>query len=630
MAMQALRDGASQGILKFFLLGLLALAGGGLVFTDVGGFFSGGVSSTDVAKVGKEKIGLNSFDRVARRSLQQLGITPAQAYKLGYMDQILRSEIQRRSLMKAAADSDIRVGKDYVVKQIRQILAPAMASGMSAEQALENLTRGQGISESELTTTIISERTLSLFGDAMEAGALYTPPTLAEKLYAYNNEERDIRYIAFPNADYKDIDEPNEEQLQELYENTKERFAAPERRTVKVIKLNTDTLADTLTIEESQLRDIYENDIVIYTTPPSRTVTQAIFKSEEAASQAKENVTPANFKSISEDANADIIPSKTFTEDEILDELQEPVFTAENEAIVGPIETPLGWSLVNITDIAEENVKPFDEVKSQIREDIVQDQLIDEIYKLLDEVDEFFAVGGTVEDAKEQFNVEVTTFEGLTRTGQNADNETPLNPAFGPDASTILESAYEYDQGMTGPAFEISGGQFIAVNTASITPKSYAEFEEVEEVLKTQWINDQRNLSNKMMAITLQKENAEKSIEVLAKAQNKTFKIIENIKRDDEQSPLPVTARNSIFGAKAGEHFLIEIRDGVAIAEVTDIQKPKSPEEDNIQAIQQSTTQAMQNELFALYMNKLQEDYPAKINTRLLEQIYGEQAEESY
>ena len=630
MAMQALRNGASRGIFKFFLLGILVLAGGGLVFTDVGGFFNGGVSSTDVAKVGKEKIGLNSFDRVARRSLQQLGITPSQAYKLGYLDQILRSEIQRRTLMKAASDSNILVGNDYVVKQVNQILAPAMASGMSAEQALENLTRSQGISQSELTTTILSERTLTLFGDAMEAGALYTPPILAEKLYAYDNEQRDIRYIAYPNADYKDIQDPTDEELKTLYEKTKERFAAPERRTVKVVTIKTDTLANTLTIEEEQLRAVYDDSLDIYTTPPSRTIIQAIFKSEDAAKAARQKATAANFKAIAEDANADIIPAKAFAENEILDELQDPVFSAENTGVIDPVETPLGWSLINISKISEESVKAFDDVKAQIREDIVQDQLIDEIYKLVDEVDEFFAIGGTVEDAKNQFNIEVTTFENLTKTGQNTENETPLNAAFGPDAQSIIESTYEHDEGMTGPAFEVSGGNFIAVNTANITPKSYATFEEVEEVLKTQWINDQRNLSNRMAAIALQKENADQSIEELAKSQSKSFKIVEDIKRSDEQSSLSPTARNSIFGAKQGEHFLIEIRDGVAIAEVTNIEKPSNPKEEDIQAIQQSTQQTMQNELFVLYLNKIQEKHPAKINTRLLEQAYGEQPNESY
>ncbi|NCT40856.1 MAG: hypothetical protein GW778_04250 [Alphaproteobacteria bacterium] len=627
MAMQALRDGASKGILKFFLLGLLCLAGGGLVFTDVGGFFNGGVSSTDVAKVGKEKIGLNSFDRVARRSLQQLGITPAQAYQLGYLEQVLRAEIQRRTLMKAAGDADIHVGKDYVVKQIHQILAPAMASGMSAEQALENLTRGQSITETELTNTILSERTLTLFGDAMEAGALYTPKPMAEMLYAYDNETRAIRYIAFPDKEFKDIEDPSDEQLMEMYESTKESYAIPERRTLNVVTINTDSLADTLTIEESELQETYDNYIDIYTSPASRTISQAIFKSEDAAKKAAGEISEDNFKQTAYAAKADIIPTKTFSEKDILDELEAPVFTAESTGVIGPIETPLGWSLIHLTKISEETVKPFNEVKAQIRDDIIQERLIDEIYKLVDEVDEFFAMGGSVEDAKSQFNISVKTFEDLSRTGLDTKNESVLNPVYGPDAQTIIQSAYELDEGMSGPAFEINGAKFVVVNTASITPKTYQPFEEVKDAIKTKWIEDQRSMSNRMAAIDLQKQNADAPISDIAKSEGKSFKTLDGILRNDEESPLSATARNSIFEAKEGEHTLIDIKDGVAIAEVTKITEPTSPKEDDLKAVQASTQQAMQNELFILFINKMQETYPARVHDRLLKQIYGQQTE---
>ena len=630
MAMQALRDGASKGILKFFLLGILCLAGGGLVFTDVGGFFrGGGVSGTDVAKVGKDSIGINSFDRVARRTLAQLGITPQQAYKLGYLNQILGSEIQRRTLMRAANESSISVGQDYVVNQIQTILSPAMASGLSAEEALDNLLRSQGISEGELSTTILSERTLGLFGDAMEAGALYTPKALASEIYAFDNESRDIRYISFMHKDFEGIEPPSDEQLKELYEKTKEQFASPERRDVQVVTIKTDAIGETLEIQEQELRDIYENEIDLYTDPASRSVTQALFTTEDDANKALESITGANFEKAAKDAKADIIPARAFSEADILDELKEPVFNAENTGIIGPIETPLGWTLLNLSKIQDESVKPFDSVKKEIREDLIQERLINEIYKLVDEVDEVFAIGASVEEAKEQFELSIESFNSLDRSGQNENGESPLNPAFGPDAQNILESLFELDEGTTGPAFEIADGRFIVVNNAKTSPKTYQAFEDVKGNIETQWISDQLELSNRMEVINLQKEQADASIETIAKNKGKNFKTIAKVKRDDDQSPLSQVARNSIFGAKQGEHFLIEIRDGVALAEVTKVNKAGSLSDKSLTELQNSTQQNMQNELLTLYMNSLYKNNRPKVNERLLEQVYGEQNENS-
>lgn len=627
MAMQALRDGAKGGVLKFFLLGILCLAGGGLVFTDVGGFFRGGVSASDVVKIGRETVSINSFDRVARRTLAQLGISPQQAYKLGYMDQILTSEINRRTLMRAANESDLSVGKEYVVEQMQSILAPAIASGISAEQALENLLRSQEITESELTTTILSERTLSLFGNGMEAGAFYVPKAQAKAIDAFDKETRDIRYLSFLHKDFQGIEEPNDEQLSELYNKIKESFASPERRDIVVATINTETLEETLTIEEDELRNLYEEDITIYTTPASRTITQAMFASEEDAQAALKGLASSSFVDDAKKAKADVIPAKAFSEDDILDELKEPVFKAEKTGIIGPIETPLGWNIVNLSKISEESIRPFEDVKKELREDMVQEQLIDEIYKLVDEVDEFFAVGGTIEDAQSEFDIKIQTFKGITRFGQNEKQESPLNPAFGPDAQNILQSAYELDEGSTGPAFELTDGKFIVVNNAAVTPKAYTPLSEVKESLKTQWINDQQELSNRTMLIELQKEKAFSPIDDVAKEKGKTFKTITAIRRADENSPLSPSARNSIFGAKKGEHFLIEIKNGVALAEVTKITKSDTSDPKKVEELQTQIQQDMQNELLSLYMRAQLEKHPAKINQRLLEQVYGEQSE---
>lgn len=630
MAMQALRNGASDGILKYFLLGILVLAGGGLVFTDVGGFFRGGVSGNDVVKIGKETVGINTFDRVARRTLQQLGITPAQAYKLGYLDQILASEVRRRTLMRAADDSNILIGQDYVVSQIQKILAPATQNGVSTQQALENLLRGQGITESELTSTILSERTLSLFGDAMKAGALKTPNALALPLYQNDNETRDIRYVSFAHADYKDIDEPSEEQLRELYETTKEINAKPEHRTITVATIDTKKLEETLTIGDEELRAEYDEAIDTYITPATRTIEQALFKTEEDATAAATDLSPKDFAKTAKAKKADLIPAKAFEESAILEEIRSAVFGAETTQILTPIETPLGWSIINITDIQEEKTKPFDEVKADIKRDIIDGQIIDEIYKLVDEVDEFFAVGGSLEDAKAQFNITTQTFDNIARGGQNEKGESPLTPALGPDAATILQTGYELEEGTTGQAQELADGSFAVVHVDAITPKSYSPYDEASAQIKTRWINDQRVFGNRTALIALQKENSETSIEEIANTKGKAFKTIKTIKREDEESPLSKVARGSIFNAKPGEHFIIEIKDGVALAEVTTVNKAPAPTDEQLKTIADETQATMQNELLVLYLTKLNEKYPAKVNERLLQQVYGEQSTESY
>ena len=630
MAMQALKDGAKSGILKYFLLGILVLAGGGLVFTDVGGFFRGGTSSSDVVKIGRENVSINTFDRVARRTLSQLGITPQQAYKLGYLNEILNAEVRRRLLLRAADDENLRLGKDYVVAQTHRILAPAIENGMEPKQALENLLRSQGLAESELTATLVSERTIALYGNAMQSGALAVTPKQAELLYSYNNETRNIRYIEFKHDAYKDINEPTGENLVTLYEASKPFYSIPERRTFSVASINTDTLEKTLSVEDDTLRAEYDDNIDLYKQAASRTFAQALFKTKEDADKALKSIKSSNFDTAAKKAGADVIPSRNFTRESALDELKEPLFDKKKTGILGPFETPLGFSIVNVTKATDENIQSFDDVKEELRTAIVQEQLIDEIYKLIDEIDEFFASGGTLENAKETFDLDIKEFSDLDRLGQTENGKTPVADSFEQDAPTIIEQAFELDEAMSGAAFEISNGTFIVVSANSITPQSFIPFTDVKDDLKKRWVDDQKKLGNRIATLELQKQKTDVPLADIAKEQKKSFKSIKAVKREDDESALAPSARASLFGAKKGEHFVIETKDGIAIAEVTKITKPKKPSNKALAELEEQLQTEMQNELLSVTLGDLSRQYNVKINQRLLDQVYGETQEEAF
>lgn len=632
MAMQALRDGASGGILKFILLGLLALAAGGLVFTDVGGFFRGGVSGNDVAKVSGESISINTFDRLVRRTLAQLGISPQQAYQMGYMQEILNSEIRRRLLLKAAEENGIVVDKSHVVEQIQDIIAPALQQNMSAEQALQNLLRNQGFTENELIHSIQSERTIALLSRALQSGALDIINGQTNDLYQFQSETRDIKFIEFLEKDYTNIEDPTDEELLSLYDGTKEAYANAETRTIRLLTLNIDKIKDTLQVDETILKDRYEENIEYYTTPESRTITQATAQSEENAQKIYDAIQSG--KSLKDALQAvtgrtsALIPAKAFQEGNILEELKEPVFSAEKTGALEPIKTPLGWNIVEITRIEDQIVVDFEKAKKEIREDILADRLIDEAYTIVDEIDEVFASGGSIDDAIKQYGLTTTTFENLNMYGQNAKKDTPLNPALGPDAQTALQTAFELEDGQTSMMFELKDGNFAAIQIQNIKPKTYQEFEDVKGELKTAWINDQKSFGNKAFVMGLEKTSAGKSLADIAKENGKRVKSMNNIKRDDEpKAPISIRGQSVLFEVPLNNPAIIDIDGGLALAIVTDIALPKNDTEKELAAIKDETLKDMQNETFISYINEQQEKHKASINVDLLKRAYGTQTE---
>ena len=131
MVMKALRDGAKGGVSKFILFGFLVLATGGLVLMDVGGFFRGGVSGSDVARVGDHVIKAQTFDSNLRRTVSRLGMSTQEAYKLGYVGQILSTEVRGLLVAQAASDLGVSIPDSMVAKQVSDLVTPLAKNGES-------------------------------------------------------------------------------------------------------------------------------------------------------------------------------------------------------------------------------------------------------------------------------------------------------------------------------------------------------------------------------------------------------------------------------------------------------------------------------------------------------------------
>ena len=219
--LKAMREGAKSGVLKFFLMGAMVLAVGGLVLADVGGFFRGGVSSNYVAKGKNIQIDVNEFDRTLRRILAAQQISPQDAYQYGMVTQVLNSDIQMRILNQEAQRLGLVIGDKTVAKQISTISEPLVKDGQSKKEALTQVLRAQGISEGEFVNAIRQEMRATLIQNALVGGVTAISKTQAKHLYQYNNESREFNGIVLSNNSVKGIDVPTDEDLKSYYEAIK-------------------------------------------------------------------------------------------------------------------------------------------------------------------------------------------------------------------------------------------------------------------------------------------------------------------------------------------------------------------------------------------------------------------------
>jgi len=632
MVMTALRDGASRGVFKYFLLGILVMAAGGLVFMDIGGFFRGGVTNSDVAKIGAQNLPIAQFDRTLRRTINRLGMTPQQAHQLGYTRELLNGEIRTSLLQQKAANTGIRVSNEQVAQNIKKLIQPMAQPGQAPKDVLEQLLRSQSISEQQLADSIRREMTVNMIGNTIQSGFLTTSDAMARDIALYEQETRDVQYILFKDSDFKNVKEPDETKLREFYESTKEAYAIPEMRKSSLIIIDANALKSSLEISEEEVKEVYERNISAYSEEEKRTIEQVILPGIEQAEQIAKLTQDGKklieaLKEVTGNTT-DLLPATASEKTDLLEELQEPVFTADKAGILGPLESGLGYHIVSIQTITPARIIPLSEVQKDIKDELTETRLIDAQYDLANSVDDYLASGEPLPALEEELGVKAQSFPLSNNFGIGENGKAVFTSALGPDAQSMVAALFNLDEGEASPVTELSDGRMAAIVVEEIKAKTYKPFEDLESDLKKSWMSDSRRIENKMFVLeTLSNaKNDSATLNAVAKANGKTIQSLNALKRGSEaKAPIPTSAIQNIFIAGEKELFTMDTENGAAIAIV---QKSKIPEKisaETLKTTRNTLQDALQNEAYTLYIGKLHNDYGVTINDRLLETVYAPQ-----
>lgn len=627
--LRSMRDGAKSGVLKYLLLGTLLLAAGGLVLTDVGGFFRGGVSNNLVAKGDGIKISTNQFDRSVRRVLARQGMAPQEAYQLGLIHQILNNEIQLLILTREARKIGINVSDDTVTKQISKLAEPLATDGLSKSDAIKQILRSQGISENEFIRAIRQEMGNTLFRTALLTGATGISKEEATALYQFRNEKRDFRGFTLTSASVKDIELPSEESLERFYEANKQDFAIAEKRGITIATLKREMLENKVEVKEDDLRKAYEHNIEAYKKPEQRRLEQAILSTQADAQEvvkkleAKKDLKAA-VNDVTNKTSAYLGENK-FEQDGLLEEISKPVFDAKQGDVIGPVQTALGWHVLILQEVIKPQTESFESVKGSLRDDLLQTQLMDDLINAANMMDDQLAGGEELEVVVKELGLTTKTIKNFNQAGTD-DKGNDLFGSYQGDKAQILESAFDFDAGESSPVLEMADGSFIVVRVDEIEPLRYLPFEEVQENLKTRWINEQKELTNRGRAVdALNKIKGGASLEDVAQEYGASVQTYSNLARAEQpKAPLTPVATRSIFNSTEDEALQISVQGGYIIGKVTSTTLPDTANaEKEITLIQNETAELLPQEILTQYVNALSEKYNVRVNENVLNMIYG-------
>ncbi len=634
MVMQSLRNRASGGIGKFILFGLLGMAVAGLALSDFRGVLDGGVSSNDVAKIGDQTIGIQDFHRTVQRNLaqyRQYGITPQQAYKLGLIDEMLTGEIRKTFIVNEAHAMGIEIGREQLKKRLSEIIAPQMQGGETPQQTLDNILRNQGFTEAKFIAEVKKEMAAEILTGAIKEGFVPNTKQIAQDLFLFQNQSRDIEIILFPNTEITDITPPTDDQLKNLYESVKAtQYKIPETRTVKAAMFDPIKIEVNVTVTEEEIKEAYESNKDAFLIDEQLVITQILVDAENQGKADEIYKLIQSGKSL-KDAGQDVLGAQmkyiekvAFETYAMLPVMNEALSEREIGVTKPPVQSPLGIHIMKLEEVIPPTIKPYDTVKGQIKSELETEKKSEEIYKIVTNLEARLNKGEGFDAIKDEVELNIFTLENVDLLQTNWDNETiDLS-----DIQAAIQAIFAIEEGQNFSLLEeLPSGKFIAFNLIRKNAQSYKPFEDIKLEIEQQFIKDQQATDNKlkMNKLLAEFETGGSTLQTISNSSKKDIIKIENIKIGGPvATPLNEAVKPIIFKTSPGELNILDLGDQFALMRVASFELPElaAAEEGQLEAIQDTLNREAEEEALLMYVRYLGGKYEAKINKPLLDQAY--------
>lgn len=622
-----MREGKGSKIVKYVLFTMLVMAVAGLVLMDVGGFFRSGLGDGTLVKGGGVNVSAVEFDRSLRRVLASQNMQPEEAYRLGVVDQVLQGEVQQRLLQKETQALGLHVGDDALGAQAAKLAEGLNAEGRTKKEALQQALRQQGISEGEFIQSLRAELANNVLRKALTPPATLSSPLMAESLYRYDNETRNIEYFVLSNDAVKGIKAPSEDSLKKYYEANKLAYLIPETRTVTMATLKASMLKDAGVLSDEELRAEYDKNIASFTKPKRRLVEQSVHQNEAAAKTAAETAKAG--KSLKDSAPSDsYMGAQEFEENGLLPDIAGPVFSAKEGDVVGPIKTDLGWHVLVVQKILPESVTPFEQVKDKLTDELKQIAASNDMFEAGNAIEDRVAAGDKLEDIVREYGMTTEKIGPFRQNGMNAGGN-DLFKSYASDKADLVQAAYDYDEGEITNIVETADGQFHILRIDQVVPDTYRPYDSVRSDLEKQWIEEQRRAANKSQAEQMLADLNSGKLSMAAASQGGAKRSTVNRKNAPEKPLTPIAVAQA-FAAKKGEAFSAEIEIGYILGKVNDISLPSTvkTDEKEYKDLQDLVGRSLEQDILSQYISSLSKDKDIKINKAQLDRMYNRGAQQ--
>jgi peptidyl-prolyl cis-trans isomerase D len=468
------------------------------------GFNTTGTDDTVLAEVAGQKLTQREFQQRFAIVMQNMqGATPQMAPVI--LPQFLDSVIQQMAALHLASKLGITVSDDEVLAGIMSRYQQFFPNGTVNKDQFEQYLASQGMTIEEISNEVRDQLIFVRLQDAVLEGIVVTPAEV-EAEFARRYDKAKISYIAFPATKFFDQVKPTDEELRKVYEASRSdaEYRVPAKTSYQIVVLQQDKVAATLTVSDAQLHAEYSKSMDNFRMP-ERIHVRHILVSTQGKSDAEKKALKtkaddilkqlkngADFAELAKkDSDDKGSGEKGSALDWIVKGQMDPQFEAAAFALkpkeLSPgVTTTFGYHIIQVLEKEPAHVKPFDEVKAGLADELKKQNLTDKMQMLGDEIRAALAKSpGSAAEVAKQYGADLVSVpEGA-----------PGQPIPGLGASPEIDSTLaDMKPNDVSPVLVLPGDRLAVVVLKARIPARTSNFDEVKDQIRQKFVQEKAQL----------------------------------------------------------------------------------------------------------------------------------------
>ena len=592
-------------------------------------------SSDVVATVGSTDISTQTLAREFNAEFRRIqsrykDFTNEEAIKLGIPTQTLKRLLEQALVVEEARTNGMLISDNYlaniIISENPGLIKDGVFDKSRYERSLQRTGQDLETFENKVRDSILSKQILESISSTGEV-----PQTLANMLIVYDKERRKVITLEIPDSKMI-IDFLSDDLLRNNYQENIEVYSSPEYRGLSLLELNIDAVEENIDLTDEDIFAEYDYRSSEFQKPESREVIQILSNDKFMIEKISKSVTnKSEMIQASNEAsskNATVTNFNSLERGTLPKEAEDIIFSTKEKSITTPIQTPFGWNVFFISQINQPGLIPFENVKDDLKKEMIKDLSLDILYGLSGTVEDILGSGGSIENAAEAIALDLIKIPPIDSFGNSESGKKFLsgNPA----KKEILDTAFRLSDNSTSNLQETPNGTYFILRIDSIEERKPKEFEEVKEEIMNNTLNILRSDATYNEAKSIVEAiKAGKNIKIIAKEKDLNIKTEDSLSRNDMgfTELYSQDFMNKLFDSRVDsiDPVFSKINNGHVVGIVLEkfYSESSSFSEDTEKMFLKQIDYSRQNDLLILYRFALQKKHNIEVNGNIFEKLFA-------